>query len=386
MDVNERPAARRIAAIDSARGAVCYLAILGHLGTRQFPFIRDGDFAAGLPVFIRTATPTFMVLFGTMIALVYMRRLQAGPTEPVVKRLLVRGLTCYLVYVAITLAAFGTGKLSGGQALGAVLLANEGRFGEIFKVYAGLFLLIVLFLPWIRRYGSLAVLALAAGGWLLKYLLAELSAPHALHYLVGHDAGYGPSILPGLSLVAFGMAIGEALLGSRRSRWLALALAAGAVGMLVCGALDVGLRELLSTLAALRRVNHPYYFAFGILASGAGLLVFAGLQRSGRLAGVTGLLGAVGGRSLFFYGFGNVAINLLPVVKATPPAGLGLSLAFIAVLTLMTLDLARERSLLDRVCFGGLSAFHRWYDVTLTSLVGGVLRAVRGRRPAADAA
>jgi hypothetical protein len=327
----------------------------------------------------------FMILFGTMIALVYIPRLSRGPDEEdtVVRRLLSRMLTCYLVFGAITLAAMLSGKIPVEKGLEAMVFIGAGRFGEILKIYAVLFLVIVATLPLLKRFGLYWLFALAGLGWLLSHAVALIAEPGnvALQFFTGYDHGFGPSVAHSFTFVAFGFVVGEAVTG-KRSLWLPGAIAAAAAVVLMIAALRIGPYTLAHGLGtyALRSINHPLYYAYGIVSASAALLVFNRVSALGIFAGLSGTLAELGRRSLFIYGFGNAAMNLLPVYEGNAGIGLALSVAFMTLLILMTLDLARSDSRLDRATGGFLSRFRPRYEAIVQGVFGRLrsnLRALR---------
>lgn len=384
MARNQGERSGRLPYIDSTRGIAALLAILSHLSSDQFRFLDYGYFA-GISLFTRMATPMFMILFGTMIALVYIPRLSRGPDEEdtVVRRLLSRMLTCYLVFGAITLAAMLSGKIPVEKGLEAMVFIGAGRFGEILKIYAVLFLVIVATLPLLKRFGLYWLFALAGLGWLLSHAVALIAEPGnvALQFFTGYDHGFGPSVAHSFTFVAFGFVVGEAVTG-KRSLWLPGAIAAAAAVVLMIAALRIGPYTLAHGLGtyALRSINHPLYYAYGIVSASAALLVFNRVSALGIFAGLSGTLAELGRRSLFIYGFGNAAMNLLPVYEGNAGIGLALSVAFMTLLILMTLDLARSDSRLDRATGGFLSRFRPRYEAIVQGVFGRLrsnLRALR---------
>lgn len=379
-----REPSRRLHYIDSTRGIAAVLAVLAHLSTDQFRFVDHGLLGA-TSGFTRMATPMFMTLFGVMIALVYIPRLSRGPGEQdlVARRLMSRMVTCYLVYGAITLAAVLTGKIPPEKGLEAMVFANAGRFGEILKIYAVLFLVIVLTLPALKRYGFIWVLAMAGAGWLIGHVVAAIAEPgiYPLQFVTGYDRGFGPSVVHSLTFVAFGVAVGEAVSG-RRSLLVPGILAGLSFAVLVAATWRLGPGTMAHGLGtyAFRTVNHPLYYAFGILATSGWLLVFALACSKGIMKAPAGALAKLGQRSLFVYGFGNVAMNLLPKYAGEPWIGLALSVAFMAVLILMSLDLSRDDSLLDRLSGGFLSGFRFRYEAMVQRTLVRVRNGRRGRR------
>lgn len=375
---------RRLSYIDSTRGAAGVLAILAHLSSDQFRFV-DYGLLAGTSVFTRMATPMFMTLFGVMIALVYLPRLAGTQAEEdaVVRRLVSRMITCYAIFGAITLAAVVSGKIRPEKAMEAMLFVNAGRFGEILKIYSVLFFVIILTLPWLKRFGLWWLVGMAAFGWALRYALAAVVPPgnYPLQFFTGYDDGFGPALLLSFTFVAFGAAIGQAITG-RGGRLLPGVVAAGSALSLVVGAWWLGAYTLIHGVGTyeFRAMNHPLYYTYGMAATSGALLLFAWIWSAGVLKAPAELLATIGKRSLFFYGFGNLALNLLPVYEGSPWVGLLLSAIFLTVLILLTLDLHSEDSRLDRLSGGFLSDFKVRYDAGMHSLLTRMQTNVRGWR------
>lgn len=381
---NNRASSRRLSYIDSTRGAAGVLAILGHLSSDQFRFV-DYGILAGINIFTRMATPMFMTLFGVMIALVYLPRLAGSQADEdaVVRRLMSRMLTCYIIFGAITLAAMVSGKIRPDKALEAMLFVNAGRFGEILKIYSVLFFVIVLTLPLLKRFGLSWLVGLAAIGWGLRYVVAAVAGPgnYPLQFFTGYDGGFGPSVLLSFTFVAFGAAIGEAVTG-RGSRFLPGAIAVAALLSLVVATWWLGPYALAHGVGTyeFRAVNHPLYYTYGIAATSGALLLFGWIWAAGVLKAPATLLATIGKRSLFFYGFGNLALNLLPVYEGSPAIGILLSAIFLVVLVALTLDLARDDSRLDRLSGGFLSEFKIRYDAGMHDMLNRLQTNVRGWR------
>nr|WP_055085983.1 hypothetical protein [Jannaschia donghaensis] len=324
----------------------------------------------------RSATPAFMVLFGVMLAVVYFRPgSKARTSDDLRRRFLSRAITCYLVYVCISAAAALTGKISTETFLNSITFTSGGRFGEILKIYAGLFFILIFFAAPIARYRLRFLMALAASAWLIKTVLSNVASDglYGLQVMTGHGTGFGPSVLLSFTFVAFGFAIGEIMQGLRRPTWLILPIAL-AVGLMAYGANQYGgivdiAREVGSY--RLRAANHPVYYAYGILMTCLWLLLFRTLERANRVQAVRQTLGTLGKRSLYLYGMANIVLNLLPVDQTGTPLAIGLALtiAFIAGVILLTLDIARTESRVDGF-FGGLfSALNRIYASALVRIV-----------------
>ena len=117
----------------------------------------------------------------------------------------------------LSLAALVSGNLDFASAWRAVLGLGLGRFNEILLIYATLFAILIAILPLIARYGSVPIVAVALFGWLLNpvFIVAFPDPPQLMNYILGVGTGYGPALLPAMTFLGFGIALGEALNGRR---------------------------------------------------------------------------------------------------------------------------------------------------------------------------
>ncbi len=347
---------QRFSFIDSSRGMAVFLAMLSHAFIHFAGFVDFPDGAVWLrSIMTRTATPTFLVLFGIMIELAYFQKSRAGGDITAARnRLFHRMLTCYLLYVAVTLAAVLTQKLTLAQGGIAISFRGTGRFADILKIYAVMFFLVALTYPIGLRRGAVFFLAVAAVGWGIKFYLdsLELAKFTPTQFLFGYGRGGGPTILPGFTFVGFGLLIGEAISGRRRPIWGALGFALAAlivsIGMLNYGGIGFGWRIILE----LRWVNHPYYYAYGCVVAALSLAIFYTLWRFWPAPSRYVSTAFVGRDTLFFYGFGNIALNMLPTYRgADPENALIFIVAFMLGLTLVAICKAPLHASFDRVFY-----------------------------------
>jgi len=368
---------QRDTTIDTARGLALLLAMLSHCFI-QFDVWSHVDDT--LRLLTRAATPTFLVLFGITLELVYVRKWRQGDPKRTISTLVARAVTCYVVFGLVTLAALLTGKLSFVSSAKAMLYLDNGRFGVILKLYALLFAVIPLVLSAYMRRGPATLAAIAATGWLVKFGLDSLDRfpdSFPLTVLFGTGTGYGPALWPSLTLVVFGIMLGRIRVGKSPRRIITLIVAASAA-VLVLGATDLGIDALSRGITSghLRADNHPYYFAYGGLAALAIVATLDVVRNSPLGRVIPSFVSTIGRKSLFAYGFGNILINLLPTYKGSFEMGLLLSLAFMGALTLITLDLSRIKPRLDYVGGHLLSAFMRFWTASFDRLgcaIGGKL-------------
>jgi len=112
-----------------------------------------GDASPFVQLLVRTATPTFVFMFGIMLELVYERRALFDGMRPVTRRLLLRSAQCYLGYQLTVIAAVIGGYLTAGAGAEALVFLQNSRFGNILRFYS-FAMLAAIPIIWLRlRYG-----------------------------------------------------------------------------------------------------------------------------------------------------------------------------------------------------------------------------------------
>ena len=355
---------RRVTWIDGCRGTALVLAYLAHLFI-AFQLEPGDQLSLLTRLFTRAATPAFLVIFGIMLEMTYLRQARSlVDLAPVRLRLFNRAFDCYVVFAAITLAAVAGEHLSPRQGLSAVFYLGPGRFGIILELYALLLVGIAMALPLVLRWGWIGLLGLSAIGWISRHGLNTLDAPewYPLQFLVGYGTGFGPSVLPGLVFVAFGILIGQALSqpGQRAPVLIFVTLCGMIVGV---GMEQLGLRGFVTALVLdFRWSNHPGYFATGIMTSSLLLSVNWWLHRKSRPISSRLSLESIGRNSLFVYGMGNILMNLVPRLTLPADSRLYWSLAFTIGFGFFYVYRKRILQHLERHAFGLPTAIHGLYE------------------------
>lgn len=329
------------------------LAMLDHVKVQFVP-----DIHVLVPL-ARMATPAFIILFGAMIEIAYLSKLRSGTgIGRIRERLASRLITCWALACVLTAAAVVSGNLDVEVGLRSVFGLGLGRFNEILLIYAALFLFLIATLTVLASLGSVAILALALLGWLAQPFLAIAfpDPPYIMNFLFGVGEGYGPALLPALTLLGFGMALGETLTG-RRGAWLPAAIVV--LAALVCvSELSHGLLEAGRRFLAHRWINHPGYYAVGIM----GFVCMAGALHLGAriraLHGPLRVLASIGTQTLFVYAAGNFALNLLPMTDLSRATGLCTAFLFLAWLIALTLTGPANR---NRIFIGVPALWGRFY-------------------------
>ncbi|MGE6696959.1 Long-chain-fatty-acid--CoA ligase [Hyphomonas sp. NPDC076900] len=330
----------RIIGLDICRSVAILATMFSHAlaeGGAQLYYSFDHAGLIWLRLFLQMSPPIFIILFGSVLEIVYRPRIEAGQKQQTIARLLTRAAQCYLLYLVTLLAMLAAGLGSPGYALRCALFLGGTPYGDILKFYT-LALALAPALIFVRdRLGFLALGAVSVAVHLLHPLIMQLRVPetspaHAylsplLSFLIGGGEVVtgGPSFLHGMTFVIWGMMIGRAVIvlsrpGSSR-REIAQAAISMAALLLVSGAVLLAfwnfdapfhtVRDLSSL--AYRNINHPIYFAFGLfgtlLAVFTGLILYDGFRVKFGLS-----LGFAGKTSLFTFSFGNALLYLAPAM------------------------------------------------------------------------
>ncbi|MDA7424496.1 OpgC domain-containing protein [Thalassococcus lentus] len=323
---------KRYSQLDVLRGITVLLAMLDHV---KIQFV--SDFHLFVPA-TRLATPCFIILFGAMIEIAYLAKFRAGADLPKIKhRIVTRFVTCWGLAILLSFVAVLSGNLGFQAGWQSVFGLAFGRFNEIFLIYAALFVILLAIWPVLSRYGSVPVLIIAAAGWLAQpwwgIILGEPT--YASSFFLGYGPGYGPGLLPAMTFLGFGIAVGEFLTG-RRGPAIAVAILVVACAVIL-SELSFGLMEAGRRFLANRWINHPGYFAVGIVAFAGMALTITAATKMRILAPTLDILARIGGQTLFVYAMGNLVLNALPQFDLPRVIGMPVALAFLIGLSLLAL-------------------------------------------------
>lgn len=369
----------RIVGIDVARSIAILLAMMSHV----WVVARMGDFHQGawvdtLRLIMAGATPVFVILFGTMLELVYLPRFRRGERKRTTAKLFSRAVQCWLLYALSVVVLFLTrDSYSVMFSIATILMLGVTPFTDILKFYAVVLILAPVLL-WARcRLGLVPLLVGAVAIHVAYPLLTALPTPadFGLPVEVGRVWKFlfglgdvqlgGPSVMRGITLVILGMAIGRILVGASDTNWdpvilrrhsaALLATTGGALAVLLM-VLDQDAIHNLGSMS-LRIAGHPLYFAVGAL--------FAGVLTSGTVLVTTfsnsDLLwrrfAFFGRTSLFTFAFGNM---LLYAVFITP-------------------DSATSALQLAATLIVAIVAISVWFDYVMRgqSTIGGTVRDIQ---------
>lgn len=323
----------RIIGIDMARSLAILLVTWKHC---MYCFGATGELSGwahyGLETLMQLATPVFLILFGTMLELVYRPRFERGLRRDTTQRLFKRSLQCYGYYCLAIIVFFmvlGTYSWLSLPVVfaGFISVPNShllAFYAAALALSPGLIFLRV-------RYGLKPIIAASVLVHLCHFLINQLPAApelfgrdylqHMSGFLYGRGVDFiGPSLLHGMTLVCFGMLFGFGLRKSSRlgdtasfspnvSYWI---MGITAVWIVILWDWQSPLNVLQSLAdASLRIDSHPLYFAVGIFGATLMTLILIYLYDFQKMK-VGRSLEVYGRRSLFAFGIGNILTYITP--------------------------------------------------------------------------
>jgi hypothetical protein len=320
--------AKRVDYLDLFRFLTVTLALVSHVVVRHSLYSENAsEIGALLKSVTRAATPCLLILFGIMIELVYARKMKSAPLECSVG-LIHRAILCYGALLAIALLTFVKGSTGIDHLLKAPVFLSPVENSDIFKLYTVLLILTIplVFIRLSAGFGG--ILLVAASFWCLDWLvinqLAALPKPFdgvgSLLFGIGEE--FGPTVPHSLLLLTFGMAIGNLLFRSQKSKgaMLTAALLTGislyAIGAYLHSLGIIGVASKLAALKEWRNQNDFGYYAYGMLVS---LIIVAVSYVLFLLLGhrLTRLPRLIGCNTLMYFFLGNALLLGVPRVPIT---------------------------------------------------------------------
>lgn len=353
----------RIIGLDICRSAAILTVMFSHSITEASLYNHydpDEGFYLALRFLIQIAPPIFIILFGSMLEIVYRPRVEAGEGRDVTARLLTRALQCYLLYLLSLVAAWIGGINSLGYTLRCALMMGVTPYTDILKFYA-VALALAPGLIYLRLKIGIRILALLAIGVHLAFpmiseaviegnsFFAKYSNP-VIGFLIGGHQHYigGPSVLHAMTFVIGGMLFGRVitLLTRETSSRSDILNAIGALlAMYLIAAATLTwyftlfgdpmqtIRDIASML--LRNENHPIYFAFG-MASAMTVVITALVLYDANGVKFGRPVVFAGQSSLFTFSLGNSLLYIAPKLALSTAGAWAYGLALFAVICAMS--------------------------------------------------
>jgi hypothetical protein len=279
-----------------------------------------------LKVLTTSATPTFILLFGMMLEIIYLGKLRRSGLRKTASGLVNRSFQCYIGYFLTTVA----GVIGGLQLLKGAVAANvffgNNHFGNILKIYTVL-LIVAIPLIWFRnKFGIRWTVVLGFAPWLLYPLFQLLPPVHGnvgifTTYMFGFGDQGGPSIMLSLTMVTIGMLAASFISFENRNQFRIKTM--GLLGVLIVAVVLVFVFVPLDTLHRnhtqniYRDSNHPIYYLFSTTLGLTVALISSFIIPIGsHISKATHTFLAFGRSSLTAFTVGNIFLNLTAVELA----------------------------------------------------------------------
>lgn len=360
----------RILGLDVTRSLAIFLAMFSHVYAEvNLRSYLTSEISIPLQFMLQVSTPIFVLLFGTMLEIVYYPRWISEGKRAVASKLFLRAAQCYVLYAISILTLYLTNsEFSFAFSVSCLLFMGNSPYTEILKFYS-VALAIAPALLWARsRFGLAPLVALAFLYQAIWPILSAVPDAHrdlGLHLqfarLIKFVTGFGspkiagPSVLHGLTLVAAGQMLG-ALISKRSTSGAKITKHKGPEGFFerrVSSALCIMI--FISVLAgfflpseaylgladmSLRMKSHVLYFGIGIISAFTVSIAFVWLvdvrTQGSKAAWVT--LSFFGRTSLFTFAWGNIllyAIRYQPSSATSVYIFAGLLTAAICLMSLV---------------------------------------------------
>ncbi|HYG19114.1 MAG TPA: OpgC domain-containing protein [Ohtaekwangia sp.] len=309
---------KRIYFVDFARSFAIMLALTDH-SMNDF-----GMVPANIPLLkliTSSATPTFLLLFGMMLEIIYLGRLRKFGIRKTAYGLINRSFQCYIGYFLTVVAGVIGGLQDVKAGLGAALFVGNCHFGNILKLYT-VMLLVAIPLLWFRsKYGIWKTLLLGLSPWLI-YPFLQMIPPFQPNleiftsYMFGFGDQGGPSVLYSLTLVTAGMLAASFISFDEKLKFYFSTLGILAVLVTVVVIVFMLIPAPVLTHNHLRNIyrdeNNPLYYLFSTtLGLTVAFLSAVLIPIGARISGATHTFMAFGRSSLTAFTAGNIILNLI---------------------------------------------------------------------------
>ncbi len=276
-----------------------------------------------LKTFTTSATPTFLLLFGMMLEIIYRRKLEKSGIRKMASQMVTRSFQCYIGYVLTVIAGFVGGLLTFKNTIAATFFFGNCHFGNILKLYTVMLLLAVPLVWFRQKYGITKTVLLGISPWLI-YPLYQFIPPLQdnlaifTSYFFGFGGKGGPSILNSLTLVVVGMLVASFISVEKKRTFQVKALVILAIisSFVALVFVVVPLHDIIQnhTHNVYRNMNNPIYYLFScVLALLVALISSVIIPIGKKINKITFEFLAFGRSSLTAFTVANVVLSLIAV-------------------------------------------------------------------------
>ncbi len=312
------------------------------------------------------ATPLLLVVFGAAVERSVGGRAIGRSVRQLIGRYWPMAMTFYGAILVTLFFQFITGSEPWDRTRDALMFNGFGKYAGIWMTYCAMVVVVPFLVAALERWGIWMALLVLEVPWLVYPWLADIpEGEYFWAFLFGFNEITGPSVMHATTFVLFGY-----LWSRARREWTAAALAGAMILtaeiVIWWSVADIGWGEVWPRFAFqyYRQLNHPAYFAIGLV--GAALLLLAGRWwgRKRRWGGRGGVVFSIGRNPLFAYVFMNVILTLTPVASMTGVQSGAWAVAVFVFVILMTDDVTRWQPRF----FGPVARGLRWFNLRLLGL------------------
>lgn len=312
------------------------------------------------------ATPLLLVVFGAAVERSVGGKEIGRSVRGLIGRYWPMAMTFYGAIVVTIFFQFATGAETWERTKEALIFNGFGKYAGIWMTYCAMVIVVPFLIAALEKWGVWMALLIMQVTWLVWPWLAGIpEGEYFWAFLFGFNEITGPSVMHSTTFVIFGY------LWSRARRGWGAVVLAGAMILLAelivwWNVVEYTWDEVWPRYAFqyYRQLNHPVYFAIGLL--GAVLLLVLGrwwgCKR--RWGGKGGVVFSLGRNPLFAYVFTNVILMLTPVTAMTGAQSVAWSVGLFVFVILMTDDVGRWRPRF----FGPLARVLRRFNLGLLAL------------------
>ena len=312
------------------------------------------------------ATPLLLVVFGAAVERSVGGREVGRSVRGLMARYWPMALTFYGAIVVTLFFQFITQVETWERTSEALVFNGFGKYAGIWMTYCAMAVIVPFLVAALERWGIWMALLIMEATWLVWPWLAGIpEGEYFWAFLFGFNEITGPSVMHAMTFVIFGY------LWSRSRRGWGAVMMAGAMILVAevvvwWSVVDIGWEDVWLRYAFqyYRQINHPAYFAIGILGAALLLLLGRWWGRKRRWGGRGGVIFSIGRNPLFAYVFTNVLLTLTPIEAMNATQSVVWSVALFVFVVLMTDDVGRWQPRF----FGPLARILRWCNLRLLGL------------------
>lgn len=319
---------KRIIYLDIFRFVMVSVALLSHVMGHFFIWdVLTPPFENYLRLFTRGASPGLLILFGFMLEFVYVKYASMNGLSYSARRMIYRAGLCYIAVALIATAGLIGLHTPIKHYLAQLLLLSNTVNGDIFALYFVMLLVMIPIVALRLRFGLLSLLGLIGGIWLIDFLILQrisiplgdslrpLNLAPLGDFLIGAGESGGPSVFHGLTVVLFGMILGNFFATRSRRGMYCLILLVGTAALIIAAEVTrvgwIGFIANVANYDAYRAHNALTYYAYGIVHAVAVIGIAWQLSRI-LPAAWQKFMTYLGSRTFIYFLFGNLVLTSSP--------------------------------------------------------------------------